>query len=174
MTAPPSAVAAAMQRAITTLQQLSSTQLEDLAQGRAELVFRSAEESRPEGAVASERVMSGTDDAVEHPARHVHVPERHRGPRARPRVHADADPEVVAAAGAIRAMSTPAEVAAYLQENDRRFTTPRLREVARVLGPTVSATVRSKAELKRNIIAGTAGFRTRSAAMSGGAWSARS
>lgn len=169
MTAPPSAVAAAMQRAITTLQQLSSAQLEDLAQGRADLVFRSAQEPGTE-----ERVSPATGEATEPPARHVHVPERHHRPRARPRVHADADPEVVAAAGAIRAMSTPAEVAAYLQDNDRRFTTPVLREIARVLGPTVSATVRSKAELKRNIIAGTAGFRTRSAAMSGGAWSARS
>jgi len=61
-------------------------------------------------------------------------------------------------------------VADYLSAHDGRLTVPVLKQVARRLGPTV-ATGRSKAELKRNIIEGTAGFRERSMAMSRGAWS---
>jgi hypothetical protein len=45
-----------------------------------------------------------------------------------------------------------------------------LKQIARALGPTVLATGRNKAEVRRDIVAGTAGFRSRSAAMSGGAW----
>ncbi|WP_219418141.1 hypothetical protein [Pseudonocardia nigra] len=96
-----------------------------------------------------------------------------RGARRRPQrcgpQHADGD--VAAAVEAINALTTSAEVAEYLQANDRQLTMPVLREVARALGPTVSANAASKAQLKRNIIAGTAGFRQRSAAMSRGAWS---
>ena len=47
---------------------------------------------------------------------------------------------------------------------------PVLREIARALGPTVSAAGRNSDDLIRNIVEGTAGFRIRSAAMSGGAW----
>ena len=47
---------------------------------------------------------------------------------------------------------------------------PVLKQIARELGPTVLATGRSKADVRRDIVAGTAGFRCRSAAMSGGAW----
>jgi hypothetical protein len=45
-----------------------------------------------------------------------------------------------------------------------------LKQIARGLGPTVSTTGRTKAQLRRDIVEGTAGFRERSAAMSGGAW----
>jgi hypothetical protein len=71
---------------------------------------------------------------------------------------------------AIKALGSRAEVADYLSAHDGRLTVPVLKQVARRLGPTV-ATGRSKAELKRNIIEGTAGFRERSMAMSRGAWS---
>lgn len=75
-----------------------------------------------------------------------------------------------ATVSAIRALGSRAEVADYLRTHDDRLTVPVLKQVARRLGPTV-ATGRSKAELKRNIIEGTAGFRERSMAMSRGAWS---
>ena len=75
-----------------------------------------------------------------------------------------------ATVSAIKALGSRAEVADYLRAHDGRLTVPVLKQVARRLGPTV-ATGRSKAELKRNIIEGTAGFRERSMAMSRGAWS---
>jgi hypothetical protein len=76
--------------------------------------------------------------------------------------------DVTAAVERINALPTPGDVEAYLK--DRRFTVSVLKQIARALGPTVLATGRSKAEVRRDIVAGTAGFRSRSAAMSGGAW----
>jgi hypothetical protein len=76
--------------------------------------------------------------------------------------------DVAAAVGRINALPTPADVEDYLK--DRRFTVSVLKQIARALGPTVLATGRNKAEVRRDIVAGTAGFRSRSAAMSGGAW----
>lgn len=70
----------------------------------------------------------------------------------------------------INRLSTPTEVADYLIRNDTRFTVVVLKEIAKALGPTVANTGRNKAEIRRDIVAGTAGFRVRSAAMSGGAW----
>lgn len=72
------------------------------------------------------------------------------------------------AVAAINRLDRPSAVADYLRRH--RFTVPMLREIARALGPTVPATGRSKEEVIRNIAEGTAGFRIRSAAMSGGAW----
>jgi hypothetical protein len=80
------------------------------------------------------------------------------------------DPEVVGSAvRAIRGLSTPGEVAAHLDRH--RYPVPALRQIARALGPTVSTAARNRAGLERNIVEGTAGYRARSAAMSGGAWS---
>jgi len=88
----------------------------------------------------------------------------------RPRPAATEPGDLDATVSAIRALGSRAEVADYLRAHDDRLTVPVLKQVARRLGPTV-ATGRSKAELKRNIIEGTAGFRERSMAMSRGAWS---
>ena len=77
--------------------------------------------------------------------------------------------DVAAAVERINALPTPADVEDYLK--DRRFTVSVLKQIARALGPTVPATGRNKAEVRRDIVAGTVGFRSRSAAMSGGAWS---
>jgi hypothetical protein len=76
--------------------------------------------------------------------------------------------DVTAAVERINALPTPADVEDYLK--DRRFTVSVLKQIARALGPTVPATGRNKAEVRRDIVAGTVGFRSRSAAMSGGAW----
>jgi hypothetical protein len=70
----------------------------------------------------------------------------------------------------INACTTSVEVATYLAGLDARFTVPVLREIARAIGPTVNATGRTKGQLQRDIVEGTAGFRERTAAMSGGAW----
>lgn len=86
----------------------------------------------------------------------------------RPDAPRRSDTDVSAAVETINQLTGPAEVAGYLHR--QRFTVPVLREIARALGPTVSAAGRSKDELIRDIVEGTAGFRIRSAAMSGGAW----
>jgi hypothetical protein len=78
--------------------------------------------------------------------------------------------DVVRAVETINELSDPAEVEAYLRRHDAVFTVPLLKAIARSLGPTVRTTGRNKTELRRDIVAGTAGYRARSAAMSGGAW----
>jgi hypothetical protein len=78
--------------------------------------------------------------------------------------------DVAAAAADINRMTTPGEVTTYLQDRNAEFTVPVLKEIARALGPTVNSTGRTKTQLCRDIVEGTAGFRVRSAAMSGGAW----
>ena len=76
--------------------------------------------------------------------------------------------DVAATVERINGLPTPADVEDYLK--DRCFTVSVLKQIARGLGPTVPCTGRSKAEVRRDIVAGTVGFRSRSAAMSGGAW----
>jgi hypothetical protein len=88
-------------------------------------------------------------------------------PTRRPRV----DVDITADVAEINRLGTPGEVDDYLHQHEARLTVPVLRQIARALGPTVATTGRTKAEIRRDIVAGTAGFRTRSAAMSGGAWS---
>jgi hypothetical protein len=79
--------------------------------------------------------------------------------------------DVAAAVADISALGSRDEVAAYLRARDRELSVPALRQIARGLGPTVSVAARSKADLHRNIVEGTAGFRERSAAMAGrGGW----
>jgi hypothetical protein len=126
---------AALQQATEMVRTLTPQQLDDLAAGRGELVFRRA----PHAASAPTR-------------------------RPRPEVDVSAD------VAEINRLGTPGEVDDYLHQHDARFTVPVLRQIARALGPTVLTTGRTKAEIRRDIVAGTAGFRTRSAAMSGGAW----
>ena len=87
----------------------------------------------------------------------------------RPDAPRSAATDVSSAVAEINQLTSPAEVAGFLAR--QRFTVPVLREIARALGPTVSSAGRSKDDLVRDIAEGTAGFRVRSAAMSGGAWS---
>jgi hypothetical protein len=130
---------AALQQATEMVRTLTPQQLDDLAAGRGELVFRRA----PHAAST-----------------------RSRAPTRRPRPEVDVSADVAE----INRLGTPGEVDDYLHQHDARFTVPVLRQIARALGPTVLTTGRTKAEIRRDIVAGTAGFRTRSAAMSGGAW----
>jgi hypothetical protein len=85
-------------------------------------------------------------------------------------VHRPSSVDIAAAVTEINRLATPGEVADYLQSRSVEFTVPVLKEIARALGPTVNSTGRTKAQLRRDIVEGTAGFRVRSAAMSGGAW----
>lgn len=132
--------AAALERVACTLHELSDAQLHDLAAGRGRLVFT------PDVAPSRRRASGGRDAG-----------------RA-----ADLPDALAAEVAAIGRMTTTVEVAAHL--NDRRFTVPVLRALARALGPTVPATGRNRSELVHGIVEGTVGFRARSAALSGGAW----
>jgi hypothetical protein len=91
------------------------------------------------------------------------------GPVRREVVHRELNVDIAAAVAEINRFTTPGEVADYLQSRVE-FTVPVLKEIARALGPTVNTTGRTKTQLRRDIVEGTAGFRVRSAAMSGGAW----
>jgi hypothetical protein len=126
---------------VAVLGKLTADQLAELAEGRAQLVFRSED----------------TEVAA-------------KATRARPAAKGKAKPDVDGAVAAIRELAGAEQIEAYLAEHDKALTTPVLREIAKRLGPTVISSGRTKADLKRNIIEGTAGFRERSAAMSGGAW----
>ena|GEM_PF-3432349 len=157
MTAPAALVAAALTKVAEVVGALSCAQLEDLAAGRVQFVLQSGDAERDGLWISDSRREKGPC-----PAPPVVVPAA--GVPA-------AGVDVTGAVGEISRLGTSAEVADYLRLHDRRFTTPALKEIARALGPTVSAAGRSKSDLRRNIVEGTAGFRERTAAMSGGAWS---
>jgi hypothetical protein len=159
------------------LGRLDPEQLAALAAGRGRLVFQPAAPVpavvpapatvpavMPAPATVVATVPAPAPPAGPHPA-------DTRAPRAPGARTVTAEPgELEDTVRAIKALRSRAEVADYLRAHDDRLTVPVLKQVARRLGPTV-ATGRSKAELKRNIIEGTAGFRERSMAMSRGAWS---
>jgi hypothetical protein len=90
-------------------------------------------------------------------------------PMRREVAHRELNVDIAAAVAEINRFTTPGEVANYLQSRVE-FTVPVLKEIARALGPTVSTAGRTKSQLRRDIVEGTAGFRVRAAAMSGGAW----
>jgi hypothetical protein len=133
--------------------------------------------------LALRRVLAtlSTDDLVAVATGRARLELRHIGPTQPDPAHARAPPrpatpvpardhgvDVASAVARINELPTPSAVEDYLQ--DPCFTAPLLKDVARALGPTVLATGRTKAEVRRDIVAGTVGFRSRSAAMSGGAW----
>jgi hypothetical protein len=132
----------ALRRVLATL---STDDLVAVATGRARLELRHIGPTQPDPAQARARRRPATP-----------VPARDHGV------------DVASAVARINELPTPSAVEDYLQ--DPCFTAPLLKDVARALGPTVLATGRTKAEVRRDIVAGTVGFRSRSAAMSGGAW----
>jgi hypothetical protein len=132
----------ALRRVLATL---STDELVAVATGRARLELRHVGPTQPDPARARARRRPATP-----------VPARDHGV------------DVATAVARINEMPTPSAVEDYLR--DPCFTAPLLKEVARALGPTVLATGRTKADVRRDIVAGTVGFRSRSAAMSGGAW----
>jgi hypothetical protein len=142
---------AALREAAAAIGAMTAEQLADLAAGRARLVLVPVEPAGPDPALAR-----------------ASAPPTAPAPR-RP-VTTAADPDVVGSAvRAIQDLHTPGEVAEHLHRH--RYPVPVLRQVARALGPTVSTAARNRAGLERDIVEGTAGYRARSAAMSGGAWS---
>jgi hypothetical protein len=137
---PSQPLAVALQKAVALLETLSREQLEDIAAGRATLVYQPS----PAPAPAMRR--------------------REPTPQQRP-----TGVDIEGAVAAINRLATPGEVSDYLQSR-AEFTVPVLKEIAKALGPTVNSTGRTKTQLRRDIVEGTAGFRVRAAAMSEGAW----
>ena len=127
---------------VAVLGKLTDEQLAELGSGRAQLVF-----------------SSGSTVVTARGAR-----PRAAAAAAKPKLDVDG------AVTAIRGLSGAGEVEAYLDAHDKQLTAAALKEIAKRLGPTVAGSGKNKAEIKRNIVQGTAGFRERSAAMSGGAW----
>jgi hypothetical protein len=157
----PDAIAdAALRRVLATL---SSDDLVALATGRARL------EVRPVGAVQADPAqlrLYAEPSAT--PATTAAASARSRRRPATPVPARAHGVDVATAVVRINELPTPSAVEEYL--DNPRFTAAMLKQVARALGPTVLATGRTKAEIRRDIVAGTVGFRSRSAAMSGGAW----
>jgi hypothetical protein len=139
---PSQPLAIALQKAVALLESLSREELEAIASGAGKLVYQPAPAPAP-APTARRR------EAVQRPS----------------------GVDIEAAVADINRFATPGEVSDYLQKRGVEFTVPVLKEIARALGPTVNSTGRTKTQLRRDIIEGTAGFRVRSAAMSGGAWS---
>lgn len=167
MTAPAALVAAALTKVAEVVGALSCAQLEDLAAGRVQFVLQSGDAERDGFWISDSRREKGPC-----PAPPVVMPMSVTPMSGVPAAGVPAAAvEVTDAVGEISRLGTSVEVADYLRLHDRRFTTPVLKEIARALGPTVSAAGRSKSDLRRNIVEGTAGFRERTTAMSGGAWS---
>jgi hypothetical protein len=196
VTQPAALAALALQQVAAALSTLTAEQLAALADGRARLVYSDtapAAETTAAGGTApaadtaaagSTAPAAGTPDrpsgAEAHPAR----AETAAGDPLAPGVCAawggreaatasvqSRGVDVAAVVADISALSSRDEVTAYLRARDRQLSVPALRQIARGLGPTVSAAARSKADLHRNIVEGTAGFRERSAAMAGrGGW----
>jgi hypothetical protein len=131
-------------------------------------------ESLTDGALRRALAALSPDDLAALAAGRARLEVRHLPPRPARRAPATPVPardhgvDVAAAVARINTLPTPVAVEDYLR--DPRFTVSALKQIARELGPTVLATGRSKAEVRRDIVAGTVGFRSRSAAMSGGAW----
>jgi hypothetical protein len=99
----------------------------------------------------------------------VYQASQDRSMRRREVVHRPSGVDIEGAVADINRFTKPGDVADYLQSR-AEFTVPVLKEIARALGPTVNSTGRTKTQLRRDIVEGTAGFRVRSAAMSEGAW----
>jgi hypothetical protein len=164
----------ALARAAALVMSMSPQEVADLAAGRSRLVYQPAQAV----AVASPNQLAG--QLAEHLERREPVAEPGPAePRTDLRAHRAARREparrtlgidIASVVERINACTSSVEVAAYLDGLDTRFTVPVLREIARAIGPTVNATGRTKGQLQRDIVEGTAGFRERTAAMSGGAW----
>jgi hypothetical protein len=123
------------------LTKLDETQLADLVEGRAVVEFRT-----PEVTVASRAVKKA-------PATKAPKPEL------------DLD-EVIRE---IRSITEEYAVEAYLLKRDREISAELMKELAKKIGPPVSSRG-TKAQLRKNIAAGTAGLLDRPASVFSGSW----
>ncbi len=162
----------ALARAAALVMSLSPQEVADLAAGRSRLVYQPAQAIASTGQLAgqlAEHLERREPAAEPGPAEPRTDLRAHRAARREP-ARRTLGIDITSVVERINACTSSVEVAAYLDGLDTRFTVPVLREIARAIGPTVNATGRTKGQLQRDIVEGTAGFRERTAAMSGGAW----
>jgi hypothetical protein len=162
----------ALARAAALVMSLSPQEVADLAAGRSRLVHQPAQAVAPTGQLAgqlAEHLERREPPAEPGPTEPRTDLRAHRAARREP-ARRTLGIDIASVVERINACTSSVEVAAYLDGLDTRFTVPVLREIARAIGPTVNATGRTKGQLQRDIVEGTAGFRERTAAMSGGAW----
>jgi hypothetical protein len=164
----------ALARAAALVMSMSPQDVADLAAGRSRLVYQPAQpvSIAPTGQLAgqlAEHLERREPAAEPGPAEPRTDLRAHRAARREP-ARRTLGIDIASVVERINACTSSVEVAAYLDGLDTRFTVPVLREIARAIGPTVNATGRTKGQLQRDIVEGTAGFRERTAAMSGGAW----
>jgi hypothetical protein len=121
---------------------LTEEQLEALADGRARVEFRDADGPVPAA-----------------------PPPPARGTSAKPAVDLDA---IIAD---IKGLTEEDAVERYLTARDRDLSLPLMRELADRIGPPVTSKgAKSKAQLRKNIAAGTAGLLNRPASVFAGSW----
>ncbi|WP_433047549.1 hypothetical protein [Dactylosporangium sp. CS-033363] len=141
MTQSPKLAALALNEIGRLLGTLTEDQLTALAEGRAHVEFRDTD---------------GSATALS-PA-----------PRAKaPKAKLDLD-ELIAE---IKALTEEDAVERYLQSRDKDLSLPQMRELADRIGPPVTSKgAKSKAQLRKNIAAGTAGLLNRPASVFSGTW----
>jgi hypothetical protein len=174
VTQPAELAARALQHVAATLSTLPTEQLQELAAGRGRLVYLPQEAAAAPVASSVSADVPVLPGTAADPTDAVTLPATRSAPPPAPAPAQQAQParvDVAAAVADISALTSREQVTAYLRARDRELNVPALRQIARGLGPTVSAAAKSKADLHRNIVEGTAGFRERSAAMAGrGGW----
>jgi chromatin segregation and condensation protein Rec8/ScpA/Scc1 (kleisin family) len=141
VTGSPKLAALALHEVAKLLEKLTEEQLMDLVDGRAVVEFRT-----PEVTVQSR------------------TPKRRPAPRAAKR---DVDLDDVMRE--IQAMTEEDAVEEYLRRRDKDLTADSLRALAERIGPHIS-TKGTKATLRKNIAAGTAGLLNRPASVFSGGW----
>lgn len=141
MTGSPKMAAMALQEVAKLLEKLTEEQLADFVEGRAVVEFRT-----PEVTIQSRAPKRGT--AARTPKREIDLDEVLRD---------------------IQGMTEEDAVEEYLRRRDKEMTLDVLRALAERIGSHVSAKG-TKATLRKNIAAGTAGLLNRPASVFGGSW----
>ncbi|MET7400171.1 hypothetical protein ABZS66_42470 [Dactylosporangium sp. NPDC005572] len=142
MTDSPKLAALALNEIGKLLAKLTAEQLADLADGRAFVEFRSGETT-----VTSRTAGRTTTKA--------------------PKAEVDLDAMVAE----IKAFTEEDAVERYLIEHDKELPLPKMRELAERIGPPVTTKgAKSKAQLRKNIAAGTGGLVNRPASVFSGTW----
>nr|BFE55729.1 hypothetical protein GCM10020063_002550 [Dactylosporangium thailandense] len=161
MTQSPKLAALALNEIGRLLGGLTEEQLAALAEGRAHVEFRDTD-----GTVAALRTAPDRANADgERAGGETAAPARATAKATRSAVDLDA---IIAD---IKALTEEDAVERYLIGRDKELSLPLMRELADRIGPPVTSKgAKSKAQLRKNIAAGTAGLLNRPASVFSGSW----